>query len=362
MKKEVWYRRGRRGFTLVELLVVIAIIGILVALLLPAVQAAREAARRMQCSNNLKQLGLALHNYHDTYKKFPQGTRPGGRNGGWGASWLVRVLPYVEQTALANNWPWEEKLPAGSTTPDKQREGYAGGNVYLRGTPVNLLGQPFGFVDCPSSPCEDFNTGNNAVQMSSYAGISGAVEQLANSNYVPTRQRTCCNCCAPTGGSTISQINTGFVSSSGMLINQENIGIHQCTDGTSNVMIIGESSDWVFEPGSQLKLNITPSFPHGFPMGAGQTYFVPNNTISTATGVERWFNLTSIRWPVGTKNYSLGGINVNHGPNNPLISAHPGGAMCALTDGSVRFLSDTMNLTTLKFLADRDDGNPVGDF
>jgi hypothetical protein len=78
--------------------------------------------------------------------------------------------------------------------------------------------------------------------------------------------------------------------------------------------------------------------------------------------VERWFNLTSIRWPVGTKNYSLGGINVNHGPNNPLISAHPGGAMCALTDGSVRFLSDTMNLTTLKFLADRDDGNPVGDF
>ena len=94
----------KNAFTLVELLVVITIIGILIALLLPAVQAAREAARRMSCSNNLKQLGLSLHNYHDTYKVFPQGSRPGGRNGGRGASWYVRVLPYVEQTALAKKW------------------------------------------------------------------------------------------------------------------------------------------------------------------------------------------------------------------------------------------------------------------
>src|SRR5687767_10640340 len=99
--------RCRRGFTLVELLVVIAIIGILIALLLPAVQAAREAARRMQCSSNLKQIGLALHKYHDSFKAFPIGaltTAAGTGNataGDW--VWTTTILPHIEQEAIFTN-------------------------------------------------------------------------------------------------------------------------------------------------------------------------------------------------------------------------------------------------------------------
>ena len=100
----------KRGFTLVELLVVIAIIGVLVALLLPAVQAAREAARRMQCSNHLKQIGLGLQNYHDTFQSLPYGARARyvntsgttPQNQNWGPSWYVGMLPFCEQKPLSD--------------------------------------------------------------------------------------------------------------------------------------------------------------------------------------------------------------------------------------------------------------------
>jgi prepilin-type N-terminal cleavage/methylation domain-containing protein/prepilin-type processing-associated H-X9-DG protein len=118
--------RGRKGFTLIELLVVIAIIAVLIALLLPAVQAAREAARRAQCSNNLKQLGLAVHNYHSTYNAFPAecmwmgatlGSGAGGGSWGWNASWPVCLLPNIEQSPLYNayNQAWTPDFPQNST-------------------------------------------------------------------------------------------------------------------------------------------------------------------------------------------------------------------------------------------------------
>ena len=337
------HTQRRLGFTLVELLVVIAIIGILIALLLPAVQAAREAARRSQCSNNLKQLGLALHNYHDTYKTMPYGVRPGGWGGGWGTSFFVRLLPYVEQTAIANAWPWTEK---GAYN---RNEGYTSGNGNLRGSPLNLLNLKLDFIDCPSSPLPDFNTGNNAVQMSSYAGISGAVEPTGR--YVPSRYRNKDGCCGACGN------GPGTLSADGMLVGNDVIRFADCTDGTSNTMIIGETSDWAYDQNGN-RQHIDPSWPHGFPMGTGDADRVTGPNQATGTP-QRWFNLTSVRYPVGTTDFTLPGICDNHGANNPLLSAHPGGTQIAMSDGSARFLSETTNLETLKLMASRTDGMPV---
>ena len=97
-------KRSRSGFTLVELLVVIAIIGVLVALLLPAIQAAREAARRSQCGSNMRQLGIALQNYHDRYKAFPIGGRCNIGSGNWGVSWWVATMPFTENASLFENY------------------------------------------------------------------------------------------------------------------------------------------------------------------------------------------------------------------------------------------------------------------
>lgn len=343
----------RRGFTLVELLVVIAIIGVMVGLLLPAVQAAREAARRMSCSNNLKQLGLALHNYHDTFQSFPLGVRTGANNAGWGTSFYVRLLPFVEQQPLAQRWPFVERSPVGA--PYSGNEGFGGGNANLRGNPVDIRGLTISTYRCPSSPLDDF-IGNDGM-IASYSGIAGAVE--ATGRFVPQRQRACCSCCGHPAGSGGVDSQLGMHSGNGLLTGGLNsqMKFKDATDGTSNVMIIGETSDWMIGANG-VKLG-RGSSNHGWAMGSGHNHRI--TTVETAPGNwdGRWFNLTSIRYPIGTRNYALPGIHVNHGPNNPLISAHPGGVQVLLTDGSVRFMSDSTNLETLKVLADRNTGIPI---
>jgi len=141
-----------RGFTLIELLVVIAIIAVLIALLLPAVQQAREAARRSACKNNLKQFGLALHNYHDVFSAFPT-----GGIGQFSVSWLTQLLPQLEQSAVTNKMVWGDNA------------GYSGGPnaaVLTKWSPP--------IIWCPSSSLPQFCTRDLIYATSSYIGISGA--------------------------------------------------------------------------------------------------------------------------------------------------------------------------------------------
>lgn len=163
----------RSGFTLIELLVVIAIIAILIALLLPAVQQAREAARRTQCKNHMKQLGLALHNFHDVHDHLPPGGHddltPVGKEttgGGWGSSWLVFTLPYVEQAPLFNQLDFSNNSGWGTS---------AGINTQAADRKVIDA-----FI-CPSSTLPKLCSsgyGGTRLTAPSYAGVSGTVQGL----------------------------------------------------------------------------------------------------------------------------------------------------------------------------------------
>jgi prepilin-type N-terminal cleavage/methylation domain-containing protein len=222
-------RSRRRGFTMIELLVVIAIIAVLIALLLPAVQASREAARRTQCVNNLKQIGLANHNYHQVADSFPLGVSlnmyslpPYWRaKNSWGHFGLL--LPFLEQQAVFNaanfNWGIEEGAPGSSLPIDI--------NVTAADTQLNM------FL-CPSDPLSG-NGGslsfynNNDRDTSSYYGCVGATTRLSVSNGVDT--------------GTIQFIPTAnfpSTESTGMFSFQKAYGLRDCTDGSSNTIFYSE--------------------------------------------------------------------------------------------------------------------------
>lgn len=304
------YRRPLRGFTLVELLVVIAIIGILVALLLPAVQAAREAGRRSQCSNNLKQMGLGFHNYHDTLKKLP----PAGMSPGivYNLSFWTLIFPYMEQNNLVAN--------LDRTSAD---QGWLGTNANNRNI---FAGKKIPFMICPSTPLPEQIAGLYDVPSASYAGVSGA-----------------------TNHSSASPAYIGTASQGGLLTPGKCFGLAAATDGTSNTMLVAEQSDWCVD-GSGAKVDCKSDCGHGMTMGV------------CYDGYYRPFSVTAVMHPINQKSSTATGVGGNCGANSPIQSAHPGGAQILLTDGSVRFISATVNIQTVYNLANRDDGNVVSDF
>lgn len=334
--------RKRRdfGFTLVELLVVIAIIGILVALLLPAVQAAREAARRMQCSNNLKQLSLSCHNYHDTYKVLPPGwveqinpetsvaqsssngvSGPGEEKWGWGAL----ILPYMEQAPLHNSIKvGHQSLAHGlDDIPTGTRAFFKVPNPAYR---------------CPSDVGPPLNNAGSRRQNADHA--------QATSNYVG-------------GHSNSWRIINGVPGRSGIFIRNRGRALADVLDGTTNVIMLGERR-WQYKRKDNGRIVSTN----------GANVFGPRTT----------HNLGRISGVVGTTLARMNYDARNNGSDkqSSFSSMHPGGAQFALADGSVTFISETVDYNQNQFqrnantggiandvyerLIVLDDGNPVGNY
>lgn len=333
--------RCATGFTLVELLVVIAIIGVLVALLLPAVQAAREAARRMQCSNNLKQLGLAVHNYHDAFKSFPLGASHarlpgdyvwGTKNAKHHGSFLVALLPYIEQLNLYTRCDFEVDTVMDSALP--------GGTKVHSVSIATLL--------CPSDPDKSEVDGNplyhgtTASMQGKKAGLSNYGASMGSQSFsggpFPGNSLLTLKAPIPMHGHD----DTGEKTSGVFSHTAWGAAIAQIRDGTSHTICIGEirpKCSWHVRDGWMHwnSLWIATSAPINYPSCPGEPGFDAVNTDINSNWGGKW------------------------GCEQAFRSAHSGGCQFVLCDGSVHFLSESIDYMTYQMLGDRRDGKPISE-
>jgi prepilin-type N-terminal cleavage/methylation domain-containing protein/prepilin-type processing-associated H-X9-DG protein len=306
--------RRRPGFTLVELLVVIAIIGVLVSLLLPAVQAAREAARRMQCTNNLKQVALALHNFHDTHRRFPLSnplvTRPTDGLAIVQYPWQLRVLMYLEAGNLYDRWDHDLG--------------------FSEGTNRGLLTTPLPFYKCPSTPTPavaEFQPPSPALS-ADHAALAGQNYQASVVEYMPILSVP-----EPPMTPTMPRFE-------GILNHVEHRRMADVLDGLSNTILLVEATGMPTRFNRRIASGPSnPAFGH----------------------IGNWNRSLLIR--VSPDGVALQGGNclvncTNHVGVN-LFSFHPGGANVAMGDGAVRWISENVTMDTIFRLAARADGLPV---
>ncbi len=371
---------SRRGFTLVELLVVIAIIGILVGLLLPAVQSAREAARRMSCSNNLKQIGLAVHNFESAYKRFPNSGQCDS-TGSSSTTYMIhstptQILPYIEQGNIYNQFDHNsDPVALYSATPSGQNFVTPTGCVLhrkARGRNYDDPGFPAGqraaknqvptFL-CPSTPLD----GGSRDPVHGYGGIDYmfvALSDIDSRVGSPTYgMRT------PGAGSAawLSQVVGG-------MLNCDGGGFGRVTDGTSNTILCIEDAGRahpqvgsfgafssrntpVTSAADPINMSTGPNGRRVFAWAdadaATNGYSGPSNAIAPGSRVAKINNFSS---PVGGPPECRWSVN-NCGPNDEPFAFHTGGVNATLGDGSVRFLSDSTDGIVVKWLCGADDGN-----
>jgi prepilin-type N-terminal cleavage/methylation domain-containing protein len=339
----------REGFTLIELLVVIAIIAILIALLVPAVQKVREAAARTQCVHNLKQIGLALHGYHDAKKVLPPGgtdNRPpwGPASSPWGTGWMADTLPFVEQGSLYSKFVFTGSPGWANADND----------AVLNGAVVPVY-------RCPSStlPIHAYYNatgyGTNTIQLPTYVGIAGADPSLIP-GYTDSRVNN-------GGGGTGCCNSGGLVSANGVLFPFSTVKLGKISDGASNTIMASEQGDFLTTTDG-VKRDWTNGRV-GWLIGTREPGEGP---AYQKGGDARLFNMTTIRYRINQKtgwngagdgNCGATGVCGNLGSNFPLTSTHPGGIAMLFGDGAVRFVSDSIDMATVAKLAIRDDGYPV---
>lgn len=297
-------QRCTAGFTLVELLVVIAIVGVLIGLLLPAVQAARESSRRTKCTNNLKQQAAGLMNYHAQRGRFPAGARKLKSSGKPSIGWHVLVLPMLEQRALYDAM---DPQPAGDV------------RYFARGQ------MPVVFI-CPSAipPTDDPNDNESA----NYVGVAGSGTSSFDG---------------------LSEGITGPAYTDGVLHFDSEVAVVDVTDGSSNTLMLGERTflndeDWTYgatwyaDPNDQITRIRT---------GAVKNVVWPINTIEK----RRAFYIKDYSAPPELQKIL--------GNDVPFGSRHPGGAGFAFVDGSVHFMSETTDLSVLRAMASRNGEEPI---
>lgn len=351
---------SKRGFTLIELLVVIAIIAVLIALLLPAVQQARESARRSQCRNNLKQIGLAMHNYHDVYNRFPlpsilAGVAASGSIAGTNV-WSLAILPYMDQAPVYNRYDtnysaWDARnQEAGQTVIES----------YL----------------CPTAPTPSRVT--STIPAGGMAGLNaapltltnaGAISYISVTNVQSDFIRPAYN--VPAGDTSLKD-RVGWAKGAVRVLDAPQLGydnggsggrLRDITDGTSNTVMIVELA------------------------GRGQLYrgirqVDPSDTeaqANIALGGAAWVDPLNGNLEISGRLYDGQGnsgpcaINCSNARVHPggsgfskwgagFYSFHTGGTMVQMADGSVRFLSENISSITLISLVSRDYGETIGDF